>query len=127
MSSKLPVTSLIPVLLAAAVVGNLVGKVLEDDKVNVGDLGAIVGSLGEFASFTSLKPGAALAESLDLDDAEKGQVLAAFRQKFDLKDDVTEGAVELLADASLGILVAVAKARQAGKDLLPVPSAPLAA
>lgn len=117
--SKLPVTSLIPVLLAAAVLGNVAGKVLDDGKVNYADLGVLVGSLGEFSAFTALKPGVAFAEALDLDVAEKGEVVAAFKAKFDIADDVKESAIEELVDGSLLVLAGVVKVRVAGAVLLP--------
>lgn len=119
MSSKLPVASLTLALLAAASVGNLVGKVLEDEKVNFADFGAIIGGIGELAVITDIKLGAAASEALELDEAEKASVIAAFKSKFDLKADVTEGAVEALVDAALGVLVSFAKAREAGKVLFP--------
>lgn len=119
MSTKLPVTSLIPVLLAAAVLGNVTGKVLEDGAIDFKDLGTLVGSLGEFSKFTELKLGAAFSEFLDLDESEKSQVIAAFKAKFDIADDVVEEAVEGLVDGALLVLTGVVKVRDAGSALIP--------
>jgi len=122
MSSKLPVTALIPALLAAASVGTITGKVLDDGKVDFKDFGTIVGGLGELAGIVDVKLGAAAAEALNLDEGEKAQVLAAFKAKFDLPSEVSEAAVELLVDGALTILVGAAKSWAAAQILFPTPA-----
>lgn len=122
MASKLPVTSLIPALVAFASVGTVAGKVLEDSKVDWKDAGTIIGGLGELSDITNIKLGAAAAEALNLDESEKAQVLEAFKVKFNLAADAPEAAVELLVDGALTSLVGAAKAWEASKVLFPVAS-----
>lgn len=117
--SKLSVKALIPALLAAAILGNVAGKVLEDGVVDFKDIGALVGSLGEFSQFTALQLGAAFAEALDLDIAEKVEVLTAFKAKFNIADDVKESAIEELVDGALLVLTGLVKVREAGSVLIP--------
>lgn len=117
--AKLPITALLPALVAVAGALNLGGKVLEDGKADLKDLPSVIGALGELSALTTIKVGQAAKEALDLDDAEHAEVLKAFKVKFDLKDDAPEAAVELYVDAALQALVAYAKSKEATAILFP--------
>lgn len=122
MASKLPITHLVPALLASAVVLNLGGAVLADGEVTPGDLKHVLASFPELPVLAEVKPGAALAEALDVDEAEKAEVLKAFKEKFNIPEDAKEEAVESLVDAALHGLVAYAKGVAAFAVLFPAPA-----
>ena len=119
MSSKLPITHLLPALLAVAVVSNLGGAILADGEVTPGDLKHVLAAFPELPILAEVKPGAALAEALDVDETEKAEIHKAFKAKFNIPDDAKEAAVEDLVDAALHGLVGFAKAKLAFAVLFP--------
>jgi N-acetylglucosamine-6-phosphate deacetylase len=73
--------------------GNVAEKVLSASGA-VAKFSALGALFDEIIALSSFNPAAALAQIKDLDDAEKAQLVAAFKEKFDIADDQVEAKIE---------------------------------
>lgn len=88
------VESLKKAAVAVGQIGTGVGKILEDGKVGIRDLGALVGLSGPVNDVLELTGDGLWDEVADLSSAEVPEASAAFKKAFDLPDDVLELAAE---------------------------------
>jgi hypothetical protein len=110
---KLGIEALLPMLLTVGSLCTVSGQLLADGQINWQDVGTIFGSLEKFAGIGKLQPGVAVSEALELDQNEHAECVKAFKSELTLPSGITEEGVELLVDASLEVLVAFAKMKQA--------------
>jgi hypothetical protein len=94
------------VLVAVCHVTNIVGKALEDGKVNVGDLPLVFTLFQELSSVAGVDLKAAMEKAKSLSPSEVAELSAMFKAEFDLPDDKVEGMVELGVDLLVAILSA---------------------
>lgn len=79
---------------ASCGVANVVGKVLEDGKVNIADLPNVFALLQALQRFSDIKYAELPAEIKDLDEKELAILADTFKKYFDLPQDNIEKAVE---------------------------------
>ncbi len=106
-------------LVAVAKAANVGGKVFADGKVDLKDVGVIIGNLGELQGLAGIDLAGVVVEAGKLTEAAKASAVAAFKAAFDLPQDVLESAVEEAVDACLTLLLGALKAKNALGAILP--------
>lgn len=101
MEEKVSVENIEKIVVAVAAVGNVLEKFIAEQGGIVKRLSHLVSLGGEAIALTSLEPSKLAAEFKNIDDAEKAQLLASFKAKFDLSNDEVEAKVE----GALGLAV----------------------
>lgn len=94
MTGKFGIANLMIVTTVLASLGNIAGKSMEDGKVDGKDLALLPEAVMIFplavqAEWTELVP-----EATDLDEAEQAQLLAHFKEKFNIPQDDLETKIE---------------------------------
>jgi len=96
-------------------VGNVLGEVLSDGKVNLADLASAPALATAITSLSSVDYKLAFEQLKDLDKAELDDIHAAVVEKFNIPQDELEGKIELALGAVIELSQAVVKCVEVAK------------
>ena len=88
------IDNLVLLVSAFASFSGTMGAVLEDGKVDWGDIGQVTNLFTHMKAFSAIDYSELLPEASDLSEGETKRLLLVFEDKFDLKNDTLEGKIE---------------------------------
>lgn len=100
-TEKLGIANVKILLLFALELGNVADSIGRHPEKGVARYGKLLDLMDEMMALGTMKLDQVVPEFEDLDDAEKADLMAAMKSKFDIEDDKLEGAIE----DGLGIVV----------------------
>lgn len=101
-----------PIIALSIEMGNVIDKVIKADTA-AGKLQAVLAITDEVMALPSVNFAEVIGEVKDLDEAEKAELLAFFKEKFDIADDKIEAVIE----SGLALLVKASGLVQEAIDL----------
>lgn len=91
---KYGISQLVILASITATLGSTVSDVLEDGKVNFGDISALMPLMGAFKDLTALDLNQVVPQLADLDASEVAELGKVFAEKFNISNDSLEAKVE---------------------------------
>jgi hypothetical protein len=91
---KIGVESLKKIIVLGSKLGNIAGKSMEDNKVNLADLVLLPGLVMVFPTMLEIDWSQAVPEAVDLSSEEAAELVACFCECFDIPQDDVEAKIE---------------------------------
>lgn len=91
---KFGIINLIGIISLIAILGNVGGKTMENEKIGVEDLALLPELSTAFPILIKTDFSQVFPEAGDLSDVEQAQLIAHFNQKFDIPQDALETKIE---------------------------------
>jgi hypothetical protein len=109
MEGQYGIEDLKKVISIGAKLGNLGGKVLEDNKVNAADFVHVGDLVTMFPLMLSVDFAMVMPEAKDIQAGEADEMIAHFKAEFDIPQDNLEVTIETVLDVALTVVNAILK------------------